>query len=101
MSNTTNNKNTKGLRHCSFCNRNEQQVEFLIPSPTGAYICNFCVEACNELITEAEAYDPNQGKLSFEVVRAFAKKYGACVVTQENESETETEGIVLATLKLV
>ena len=55
MSNTTNNKNTKGLRHCSFCNRNEQQVEFLIPSPTGAYICNFCVEACNELITEAEA----------------------------------------------
>ena len=66
MSNTTNNKNTKGLRHCSFCNRNEQQVEFLIPSPTGAYICNFCVEACNELITEAEAYDPNQGKLSFE-----------------------------------
>lgn len=66
MSNTTSNKGAKGLRHCSFCNRNEQQVEFLIPSPTGAYICNFCVEMCNELITEAEVYDPAAGKLSFE-----------------------------------
>lgn len=66
MSNTTNNKGTKNMRHCSFCNRNEHQVEFLIPSPTGAYICNFCVEACNELITEAENYDPDYGKLSLE-----------------------------------
>ena len=67
MSNTTNNKGGKGLRHCSFCNRNENQVEFLIPSPTGAYICNFCVEACNELITEAENYtEPDYGKLTLE-----------------------------------
>ena len=67
MSNTTTNKGTKGLRHCSFCNRNENQVEFLIPSPTGAYICNFCVEACNELITEAESYtEPDSGLLSLE-----------------------------------
>ena len=67
MSNTTNNKGTKATRHCSFCNRSEHQVDFLIPSPTGAYICNFCVEACNELIFEAENYDTNDtGKLSFE-----------------------------------
>ena len=46
-----NNKNS-GLRYCSFCTRNENQVEFLIPSPTGAYICNYCVDACQELIDE-------------------------------------------------
>lgn len=67
MSNMTNNKGGKDLRHCSFCGRNEHQVEFLIPSPTGAYICNFCVEACNDLITEAENYvEPDFGKLSLE-----------------------------------
>ena len=52
MANT--NSGSKGLRHCSFCGRNENQVNFLIPSPTGAYICDFCVDACNELISDAE-----------------------------------------------
>ncbi len=66
MANTTN-KDSKSMRHCSFCGRNEHQAEFLIPSPTGAYICNFCVEDCNELISEAEAYTaPETGKLTFE-----------------------------------
>lgn len=55
MANTNSNNGSKGLRHCSFCGRNEHQVSFLIPSPTGAYICDFCVEACNDLITETEA----------------------------------------------
>ena len=54
MANNTNH-GAKGLRHCSFCGRNENQVNFLIPSPTGAYICDFCVEACADLISETEA----------------------------------------------
>ena len=51
MANSTN----KGgeLRRCSFCGRVEHQVNFLIPSPDGVYICDFCVEACAELIDEA------------------------------------------------
>ena len=35
---------------CSFCGRNEDQVEFLIPSPTGLYICDKCIDACNDII---------------------------------------------------
>ncbi len=52
MANTKNSNDGGKLRHCSFCGRNEHQANFLIPSPTGVYICDFCVEACNELITE-------------------------------------------------
>ncbi len=56
MSNTTNNNGTnKGgarTRYCSFCGRNENQASFLIPSPTGLYICDFCVDACAELIED-------------------------------------------------
>ena len=52
MANTNN--NGKGLRHCSFCGRNEHQVNFLIPSPTGAYLCDLCIEACNRVIYENE-----------------------------------------------
>ena len=40
------------LRCCSFCGRNERQVQFLIPSASGAYICDNCVDACSELIYE-------------------------------------------------
>lgn len=47
--NTTNGSN---VRYCSFCGRNENQVNFLIPSPTGVYICDFCVDACQDLIYE-------------------------------------------------
>ena len=51
MPNNQNNKNST-IRCCSFCGRNENQVLFLIPSPTGAFICDNCVEACSELIYE-------------------------------------------------
>ena len=48
-----NNKSGSGeLRCCSFCGRNERQVMFLIPAPTGAFICDNCVDACSELIDE-------------------------------------------------
>jgi len=54
MANTT---NTSGTRYCSFCGRKENQVNFLIPSPTGAYICDFCVDACQQLIYENTVVD--------------------------------------------
>ena len=40
----------ENMRHCSFCNRTEKQVMFLIPSPTGLYICDNCIDICNEII---------------------------------------------------
>lgn len=64
MANTNTNNGSKNLRHCSFCGRNEHQVDFLIPSPTGVYICDFCVEACNDLIMETENIEPSIDSLS-------------------------------------
>ena len=55
MSNTTNHGGAGqgGKHHCSFCGRSENQVNYLIPSSTGAFICDFCVDACADLIDEA------------------------------------------------
>ncbi len=44
-----NNKNNDAPR-CSFCGRTEDRVLFLIPSPTGAFICDNCVDMCTQLI---------------------------------------------------
>ena len=69
MSNTTNKGEGRTphgtVRYCSFCGRRENEVNFLIPSPTGVYICDFCVSACNELIMESTAEETNRfGNLS-------------------------------------
>ncbi len=57
MSNNTGNRGGRSgsgtnSRYCSFCGRTEHQVEFLIPSPTGIYICDTCVTACRQLIDD-------------------------------------------------
>ena len=36
---------------CSFCGKSKQQVGKLIAGP-GVYICDECVEFCNEIIRE-------------------------------------------------
>ncbi len=66
MSNTKNG-GTQSQRHCIFCGRHERQVEFLIPSPTGLYICNNCVDTCNEIIREAEITE-NVCSLTYETL---------------------------------
>ena len=52
MSSNNGTKTPQTMRYCSFCGRKENQVNFLIPSPTGLYICDFCVDACDRLIYE-------------------------------------------------
>ena len=62
MANQNNQNNKQRLRHCSFCGRDELSVEFLIPSPEGAYICDCCIETCSELIAEHRNVGTNEKK---------------------------------------
>ncbi len=66
--NTTNRNNKTTTRFCSFCGRNENQVNFLIPSPTGLYICDFCVDACEELIYNSLPQEKDIGSLTLEAL---------------------------------
>ena len=42
------------LFKCSFCGKSQKQVQQLIAGP-GVYICDECVELCNEIIEERMA----------------------------------------------
>ena len=53
-------------RYCCFCGRDENQVNFLIPSPKGVYICDYCVLACSDILDEAFA-DYSQNTDSFKL----------------------------------
>ncbi|MBE6593164.1 MAG: ATP-dependent Clp protease ATP-binding subunit ClpX [Ruminococcaceae bacterium] len=68
MASNNSQSNSNGARFCSFCGRRENQVNFLIPSPTGAYICDFCVDACQQLIYENSVAESGMGDLSFETL---------------------------------
>ena len=44
---------------CSFCGKSQNQVRKLIAGPNGAYICDECVDICQEIIIEElEDFDP-------------------------------------------
>ena len=47
------NNGTPKTHKCSFCGRDETQVMFLVPAPTGkAFICDNCIDICSELLEE-------------------------------------------------
>lgn len=70
------------LVKCSFCGKSQKQVKKLIAGP-GVYVCNECIDLCNEIIDE-ELND--QAEVNFEKlpnpreIRAFLDEY---VVGQE------------------
>ncbi|MGA2392765.1 MAG: ClpX C4-type zinc finger protein, partial [Candidatus Lustribacter sp.] len=41
----------KGQLKCSFCGKSQEQVRKLIAGP-GVYICDECIDLCNEIIDE-------------------------------------------------
>ena len=50
----------KGQLKCSFCGKNQEQVRKLVAGP-GVYICDECIELCNEIIEDeiGEDFDFN------------------------------------------
>ncbi len=45
------------LLKCSFCGKSQKQVKKLIAGP-GVYICDECIDLCNEIIEEEFSVDP-------------------------------------------
>lgn len=45
-------KHSGTLLHCSFCGKNQHEVMKLIAGPSSVYICNECVDLCNDIIGE-------------------------------------------------
>ncbi len=49
-----NGDNPSGVVRCSFCGKTQNQVGRLISGPSGAFICDHCVDVCAEIIEEEE-----------------------------------------------
>jgi ATP-dependent Clp protease ATP-binding subunit ClpX len=50
---------TTGNYRCSFCGKNQEEVKKLIAGPT-VYICDECIELCNEIMVEEWAQEKTE-----------------------------------------
>jgi ATP-dependent Clp protease ATP-binding subunit ClpX len=72
------------LLKCSFCGKSQKQVQQLIAGP-GVYICDECVELCNEIIEErlAEAGEEASGEFELPKPREIFDFLEEYVIGQE------------------
>ena len=72
------------LLKCSFCGKSQKQVQQLIAGP-GVYICDECVELCNEIIDERQMETQSEAVVDFDLpkpkeIYGFLEEY---VIGQE------------------
>ena len=64
---------------CSFCGKSQRQVKKLIAGP-GVYICDECIDLCNEIIAKHTGQDiekvAKDTERDFFMSSAEAKEYG-------------------------
>lgn len=85
---TTKEKNNYGTLCCSFCGKSQKEVKKLIAGP-GVYICDECIELCNDIIAEErEREESTKVQLSVPKpvdIKAFLDDY---VIGQEKAKKT-------------
>ena len=69
---------------CNFCGKNQKAVKKLIAGPE-VYICNECVELCNDILIEDESSEKNRAKRSVHIPspREIKKHLDSYVIEQE------------------
>ena len=62
----------KSKLSCSFCGKKQSQVKKLIAGPN-IYICNECVDLCNDILVEEEKSEVDQ---SFQIAKPKEIRFG-------------------------
>lgn len=69
--------------HCSFCGKSQDEVRKLIAGPT-VYICDECIELCNEIIAEEAEERFTPGKFTVPKPMEIKQKLDEYVIGQEH-----------------
>jgi len=75
------------LLKCSFCGKSQKQVKKLIAGP-GVYICDECIDLCNEIIEEERAEATEIGMVELPKPREIFEFLEAYVVGQESAKKS-------------
>src|SRR6187431_1209955 len=75
-------KGENEVLRCSFCNKDQNDVRKLIAGPT-VFICDECVEVCNDIIADDNRFDNRGVRSSLPVPQEIKKFLDEYVVGQE------------------
>jgi ATP-dependent Clp protease ATP-binding subunit ClpX len=82
MTKKSDDNTTEELKHCNFCGKSQQEVPKLIAGPS-VYICDECVDLCNEIIKDEFEDDLADEKVELptpKTIHAYLNEY---VIGQE------------------
>jgi ATP-dependent Clp protease ATP-binding subunit ClpX len=79
----TNGGNYGTVLHCSFCGKSQDEVRKLIAGPT-VYICDECIELCNEIIAEETEERFVPGRMTVPKPMEIKAKLDEYVIGQEH-----------------
>ena len=83
MSDKDNNNEEDKLLYCSFCGKNQNEVRKLIAGPS-VYICNECIDLCNDIIKEEISEANESEEESFPVPMEIKVSLDEYVIGQED-----------------
>ena len=70
------------LLYCSFCGKNQNEVRKLIAGPS-VYICNECIDLCNDIIKEEISETSEEEEEHFPVPKEIKESLDEYVIGQE------------------
>lgn len=82
MTDTTNSTDENRTLHCSFCGKNQHEVRKLIAGPS-VFICDECVELCNDIIREEIEDSESNGQGNLPVPAEINQSLDDYVIGQE------------------
>jgi ATP-dependent Clp protease ATP-binding subunit ClpX len=68
--------------HCSFCGKNENEVDKIIAGPNNLFICNECVETCLDIFKSAPAASETASSLP--APKEIKKRLDEYIIGQDN-----------------
>jgi ATP-dependent Clp protease ATP-binding subunit ClpX len=74
------------LLTCSFCGKSQNDVRKLIAGP-GVYVCNECIDICNEIINDDERAENVQNRTSIPKPHEIKANLDAYVIGQEESKK--------------
>ena len=87
MSDKDNNKEEDKLLYCSYCGKNQNEVRKLIAGPS-VYICNECIDLCNDIIKEEISEATESEEESFPVPIEIKASLDEYVIGQEEAKKS-------------
>ena len=82
MTDSTNNSDENRTLHCSFCGKNQHEVRKLIAGPS-VFICDECVELCNDIIREEIEDSESKGQGNLPIPAEINQNLDDYVIGQE------------------